>query len=761
MKMKSVKKILVPVFLSSVVIFCFGAAGEICGPLFETTADAFEDRFPENKADDLKKVTSRIKNHGELSISNSTGSPLAIMTVRAPKPGLLAWNVQESKTVWQIDIPVNSSITLKQNTIILQTGFHIAAFDAGTGKERWRIPIEEGWSYYGADLAGDIVVVSLGIGSSNDGEYANGKLIAFRLADGRRIWENLTGNGLLGKPAATEKFVFVPWKKKQIAILQLDSGEEVSRIRADDYTVNFVLATQQDVFYGTNATEQHTASLFKLDSTSVTGKRVQSNTFTPQISPVPNQPSFYADTFDKPSLELSTSDRIRFYWLAKKNNTPIRFHSNVYYLHYWRYIIAFDATTHRVRWTYMSNEDLHTLHAVKDGIFAITTSGTIHYADAKTGKTDWFQKSHISPVNVAFDVYGYVPRFSPSKRPNPRDGLKKIITDKDSRMLPARIYATDLLSDIDDSNITGDLLELYEDATLPTALQKKIVERLAERESGADALIASLNVRYDFLNQTSAPPMGVIAPALANMEAQNALDGLMKQLLDYETPTENIEPIASAILRLGDETVVAPLFDFVVLYHADSSFIGNEDALARVCEIILKFGKHSYKKEIANIRDDSQTLPQLKKLLLTILDPNADQKAMAAAIRKAQEAEIERQRALELKAAQEFANRPYFLSREQISKSISQHGQQLRPCIKNALEKRLNIHQVRMKFSISGATGKAIGLQVLPSDIPGLQQCLSDALSAIRFPKFKNVRQSASHTIRITGVKRPAPNDSQ
>ncbi|MBN2342496.1 MAG: PQQ-binding-like beta-propeller repeat protein [Deltaproteobacteria bacterium] len=760
MKTQMTRKFIVPFFLSAAVIFCFGATGEICGPLFETTADAFEARFPENKADDLKKVTSKIKKGDMLSITNKTGHPIIIMTTAKPKAGLLAWDISTQKILWQIETPVNSPIVLKNNTVLLQTGINIAAYDADSGTERWRFPVEEGWSYYGADISKDTVVLSMGIGSSNDGEYANGRLMAVRLSDGKQLWQNLTGNGLLGKPATKGKYVFVPWKKKQIAVIQLDTGEEVSRIRADDYTINFVQSTAQGVFYGTNATEKHVASLFRLDQKSTTGKRVESNTFTPQISPVPNAPGFAADTFNKPSIELSTSDRIRFYWLAKKSNVPFQFYGNVYYLHYWRYIIAFDADTHQVRWTYMSDEDLHTLHAVKDGIFAITTSGTLQYADAKTGKTDWVQASGITPTSVAFDIQGYTPKVKLSgETPNPRKGLKRMIIDKDTRMLPIRIYATELLSDIDDSNITGDLLQLYADATLPAALQKKIVEKLAERETGAEALIASLDVHYDFLNQTSAPPMSVIAPALANMGAQKALNGLLSQLLNYETPTQNIEAIASSVLKLGNETVVTPLFEFITLYHADSSFIGNESGLARICEVVLKFGGASYKPKIAEIRDEPQTLPELKKQLLTILDPNADQKAMAAAIKKAQEAEIARQKALELKAAQEIANRPYYLTRDQISKTIARNAHLLRPCIKNALEKRLSLTQVRMKFSITGETGKPSGLQVLPPDIPGLQQCLSDALTEIEFPKFKNLRQSASHTIRITGVKRPKPDE--
>ena len=755
MNAKKIQKYLVPVLLAALTIFCFGATGEICGPLFETTADAFEAKFPENDATDLKKVTSRLDQSESYRITNPTGDPMAYFTVNEPQSGVTAFNLKTQKTEWQVNVPVNSPLTFRENTVILQTGYAVSAYNAGSGAMLWSVPIEEGWSYYGADVSGDTAVLSLGIGSSNDGAYSNGKLVARRLSDGKEIWKNLTGNGLLGKPAIKDGFVFVPWKKKQIAIINLQTGEEISRLRADNFTINFVEATPHGVFYGTNATEKNVAALFYLDKYAVSGTRSSSNMFMPRTVSAPNSPGFAMDSFVKPSIEIANANRIRYYWQPQKSQPNIRLSADTYYLHYWRYIFAFNARTHQTKWTYMSKEDIHSLFPVETGVFAVTTSGTIFYADARTGYTNWRMPTGLTPTSIALDVQGFLPEFKHgSGIPDPRADLKKIIQDKDSRMLPARIYATQLLATFTSPGVTADLLELHADASMPALLQKTIVEKLAERESGAEALIDSLSVRYDYLEQISAPPTNVVAPALANMGAKKALPGLMQQILDYETPTANIEPIASALLALGDKTVVAPLMAFVILYHADTSFVGYESGLNRICEVILKYGDEKDKKQIEAIRDNPQTLPELRKQLLTILDPEADQKAMALAIKKAQEAEVARQRAIELKKAQELANRPYFLTRDTIASTISQNAYLLRPCIKSALEKRLGLRQVRMKFSITGATGKPGGLQILPTDIPGLQECLSDGLSQIEFPKFKNVRQNASHTIRITGVRR-------
>ncbi|MBN2714631.1 MAG: PQQ-binding-like beta-propeller repeat protein [Deltaproteobacteria bacterium] len=757
MSLKKIRKYLLPALLAALTIFCFGATGEICGPLFETTADAFEAKFPENDAASLKDVTSKLDEPEGYHITNSSGLPFAIFTVAEPQSALVAYDLKNRKTAWRVEIPVNSPLTFRDNTIVLQTGFAIAVYDAGTGALLWTVPIDEGWSFYGADVSNETVVISLGIGSANDGAYANGLLVARRLSDGRELWKNLTGNGLLGKPAVMNDFVFVPWKKKQIAIIKLDTGEEVSRLRADDFTVNFTQATPAGVFYGTNATEKNVAALFLLDGYAISGKRTSPNMFMPRSVAAPNAPGFHVDTFVKPSIEIANAERIRYYWLPQKSQSTIRMSADTYYLHYWRYIFAFDARTHQTKWAYMSPEDIHSLLPMESGLYAVTTSGTIFYTDARVGHVNWQIKTGLKPTSIAFDSHGFVPSVKTgSGIKDPRADLKMLIRDKDSRMLPVRIYATKLLAAFDSAGVTADLLELHADATMPPALQKTIVEKLAERESGADALIDSLSVRYDYLEQIAAPPTNVVAPALANMSATKALPGLMQQILDYETPTPNIEPIASAILKLGDESVVQPLLAFIVKYHADTSFVGYEDGLNRICEVILKYGSEKEKKAIESVRDNAQTLPELKKQLMTVLDPDADKKAMALAIKKAQEAEIARQRAIELQKAQELANRPYFLSRDQIASTISKNAYLLRPCIKSALEKRLGLRQVRMKFAITGANGKPAGLHILPNDIPGLQECLANGLSQIEFPKFKNIRQNASHTIRITGVRRKA-----
>ena len=49
--------------IALIVIFSFGAAGEICGSFFETTAAAFGSGFPDNKPEDVKSVGPDVLRH--------------------------------------------------------------------------------------------------------------------------------------------------------------------------------------------------------------------------------------------------------------------------------------------------------------------------------------------------------------------------------------------------------------------------------------------------------------------------------------------------------------------------------------------------------------------------------------------------------------------------------------------------------------------------------------------------------------------------
>ncbi|MBW2277680.1 MAG: PQQ-binding-like beta-propeller repeat protein, partial [Deltaproteobacteria bacterium] len=733
---------------ASLVVFCFGAAGEICGAFFETTAAAFDAKFPDNKADDIRAALAKLgQPQATAGTENSLGRPIAVMVVDEDPRAIVAWDVASGAQLWKATPPVQSELTTAGDLVIFQSGFEVTALDIKTGKELWQIEIEEGWDFHGADVTGNMAVVSVGVGGHEAGAYSTGRLIAVKASSGGTKWDISSGGGLLGTPSIYNGLVFVPWDRQKVVIIDADEGEEICRLRADDYTINFVEAGPAGAYYGAAPTGTALTTLFRFDEKSVAGTREGSSNFMPTLEPVPGDPSFERDAFALPVAGRSAGEKIRFHWVPMADPAaPITLSDNIYYLHYWRYIVAFDRATDQVRWIHRSAKDVESMDAVSGGAMGVDSDGRLFFVDSASGTEIWSQDIGAKVFTASFDVEGFRPSGGGGAAADPLIGLKELIWDKDNRMLPIRSYAAFLMAAFPAPEVTGDLLAIYSDASIPKGLRDAVVQALRKRTTGAQYLVEALHMRYDFLEQTQAPPMGVVAPALVNMQERSAVPGLLSHLMNHETAVEDLREIALAIHELGDPSVVGTLTQLITLYHADSSFISHEDALAMAARGILKYGGQGGEKMVADIRDDPQTLPELKTQLLEILDPEAAakaaaEKAAAEAAAKTAADEAATEAAADEVAAEE-ASRPRAITRDQINQTISENQAVLKPCVQEALGKMPNLTQIRLKFMITGETGQASGLQILPANVPGLQQCLANGLAAIPFPKFKNLRQS-------------------
>ncbi len=745
------------------VVFSFGAAGEICGPLFETTAAAFGSKFPDNQSEDIRSVLTRVRKADVKAgkPENSHGAPVVVMVTEENPRALVAWDLKAGRQLWKVAPPVRSEITVGGDLVLFQSTAEVTALNIGTGNEAWSYEIEEGWDYHGADVGDDIVAVSIGVGGQEAGSYANGRLLGFDASSGSEVWEHGSGGGLIGEPLVIGDLVFAPWDRQKIVVIDGDEGDELARLLATDYTINHVEADPNGVYFGSAATGTTLSTLFRLDEAAASGTREGSTVFVPALEPVPGDPGFKRDAFAKPVAGRSAREKIRFHWLpGVPQPNSIDMANKQFYLHYWRYIIAFDAKTSQVRWVHRSNNDIESMAVVKDGVVGAETGGRLFFLNAQSGADTWSVETGNKVLAAAFDADGFNPGGGGEAVADPLVGLKEMIWDKDNRMLPIRSYAAFLMAAFPAPEVTRDLLQVYSDASTPKGLRDAVVKALEKRTVGAEYLVDALHMRYDYLEQTQSPPMNVVAPALVNMNERTAVPGLLDHLMDHETSINHLTNIAVAIRELGDPSVVGTLQQFLTLYHADSSFLEHEDALVVAAEAVLKYGnKADGEPFIEKIRDDSQTLPELKIQLRRILDPIAAAQAEAEAKAKADaEAQAKADAEAAARAEAEAAARiPDALSREQINRTVASQQHVLKPCVQAALGQVPTLQNIRLRFVITGSTGRASDLRILPNNIKGLQECLQNGLNVVDFPNFRNLRQMATYTITIrAGASRPA-----
>ncbi|MCP4603111.1 MAG: PQQ-binding-like beta-propeller repeat protein [Proteobacteria bacterium] len=750
------------------VIFSFGAAGEICGGLFETTAAAFGSKFPDNRSEDIRTVLSQVRKADVKAgkPENSRGIPVAVMVVEEKPRAIVAWDLKAGRELWKVAPPIRSEIAIGNDLVVFQSSTDVMALNLGDGKVAWKYKIEDGWDYHGADVSGDVAAISIGVGRGGAGSYSTGRLLALNSKNGSFLWEHSSGGGLLGEPLVFGGLVFAPWDRQKIVVIDAEEAEEICRLRAIDYTINSVNADSSGVYYSSLAAGANLSMIFRFDENAATGTREGSTMFVPDIKPVPGDPSFEKDGFAEALAGRVAREKIRFHWKSTASvPNMVRMAGNQFYLHYWRYIIAFNASTGQVHWIHRSTNDIESMSAVSDGAIGIDSNGRLFFLDAVTGAEVWSQDTGHKTLAGVFDADGFKPGISAGESANPLAGLRKMVWDKDNRMLPIRSYGAFLMAAIPVPEVTRDLLEVYSDPSTPKGLRDAVVKALEKRKVGAEYLVDSLHMHYDYLEQSHSPPMNIVAPALVNMKEHSSVPGLLSRLMDHETPVDHLTDITVAIRELGNPSVVDPLRNFLTLYHADSALLEHEDALAVAAQGILKFGtKKDDEPFVMNIRDDTQTLPELKSLLRRILDPIAAAKAdTEAKIEEETKAKTKIEAEIKAKAESEAAAIvPDALPHEQVNKTISENQKVLRPCVKNALGKAPTLQNIRLRFVITGATGRASDLRILPNNIPGLQECLQDGLKEIQFAKFRNLRQMATYTITIlSGASSPAVDMSQ
>ncbi|MCP4197238.1 MAG: PQQ-binding-like beta-propeller repeat protein [Proteobacteria bacterium] len=737
-------------FWGVLVVFSFGAAGEICGGALETTVVAFNTSYQANKNDEIHMVMERIgQPKRALQPSNTNGLPMAVLVTNETPRTIIAINLSDGSQLWKTSAPIRSDITLKNDLAIFQSGDEIAALDSRDGQQAWTYPIKRGWNYYGADTDGEIVVIATGTGGRRPGAFAEGTVVGVKASNGRKRWEHESGGGLLGEPAIYNETVFVPWDRQKMAVIDADKGVEICRILALDYTINYVNADSTGVFFGSLPSEAMSSMIFRFNDRLATGKREGSTVFSPNLKPIPGDPAFKRDGFTKQNLSLAASGKISLHWKpSPSQSSSIAMENNQFYLQYWRYIIAFDSATSQVLWTYKAKQDIEGLDVVQGGVVGVNAGGRLFYLSSETGAEKWSHTTGHNVLYAAFDANGFNPDGVIGTRVPPYLGLKEIVWDKDNRMLPIRSYAASLMAELQTPIITRDLLMVYSDPATPDGLRDTVAAALEKRSIGSQYLVQALDMHYDFLEQTKAAPMEVIAPALITMGERSAIPGLLGQLNDHETPIENLSLILNAIIELGDASVLDTLKNFLTRYHADSSFQDSEYALAIAAEGILKFGAVKPATEfVVAIRDDNQTLPELQFLLRKIIDPAAEEKMEAnkevgATVVATPKADVKKEKI-------RLSGVPQSLSSDQIKETMNLHQNQFKTCVADAMTRMPTLTNIKLRFTITGKTGRASELHVLPGNVQGLQQCMARSLKKIDFPKFKNTRQMAMYEISI------------
>ncbi|MBZ0120628.1 MAG: hypothetical protein K8H88_26785, partial [Sandaracinaceae bacterium] len=375
---------------------------------------------------------------------------------------------------------------------------------------------------------------------------------------GRARWRHEV-QGVFGEPVASAGMVMVPWERQNIAILEGATGVEIARLRSTDDVVAWMEANESGIYYGSRG-------IYRLDDRASSGTRAGSTFLAPPLTDLPRQPETIAeDGFVPRPGARSARGRIRIYF--RPDVAPehaIQVVGETYYFVYYRYVFAF-STEGALRWTRILEQDVINAQPLEDGLLTVGEQGSLRVLDRTTGNDRWQANLDAQLASVAVHATGLPVPEAEAAQPRPlRSSLNEIVLDPDNRLVAARAYAVTQLANIDDPEVTRDLLDLYQQRSMPGALKEALREALRSRRSGEQFLLAALERRYDYLEDTQAPPLEAIVPALLEMRQAAAVPRLVNHLMDHETPDAVLPVLVRAIVQLGGAEAVPALRTFLV-----------------------------------------------------------------------------------------------------------------------------------------------------------------------------------------------------
>lgn len=600
--------------LSLIAAAALALALSACGgkAVFRLSAD-------ENNPHALKEALARRQLPPAPAPLNAARSPRVYALLAGAPKQLVAYDLASGAVLWQAAGDVRSRIAAGGDFVVTVEGGELVARDAARGTPRWRIALPGEPAGVAADRDRAYLVYRAGT--------------AWRLAgyagdSGRRLWQ-ADAQGGLGAPAAQGGLVYVPFLQQWLSIIDGRTGAQLTRIRGIDEQISVVRATSRDAYYGSRQ------GVFLLDERSAAGTRARSTYAKLAIPPQLDRASYGRDAYDPVQHGYSAADRARVLWTAvpaPAEGGPMRLSGDGYALHYFRFVLGYDAGG-RLRWAYSHPRvELVASEHTGGAIAALSAGGDVIALDPQTGAVRARKRlAAATPVlGATFDADGWAPTDA-SEPVVTADALAAIARDPDARFERVKELAVVELARLPGADVTRALLGVISDARTPQRLAAAAADALAERRDPASLSILAepLSVRTDHLAGTEPAALAAAARAIAALDglpvdaalAAAALAQLTAHLDAPTTTTPELVQVIAALAAIGGGAERPALGAHLALYHADE--LGADPGWQRAIAAALARGGPTERALLDRVVADPRTAPGLRDAIRESITPGA------------------------------------------------------------------------------------------------------------------------------------------
>jgi outer membrane protein assembly factor BamB len=543
--------------------------------------------------------------------ASPVGGSARMYAVIAGKPKkLVAFDLASGKTAWTVDADVASRVAIGGTFVVALEGANLVARDSQSGAVKWQSKPSGAFLGVAADAASAYYVSRV-----DQGQRATWWLTALDGATGAVRW-SADAEGQLGAPAAQGGLVLSPFLTQWLSIVDAQTGEPLTRIRATEHQISFARTTSDAAWFGS------TEGVFRLDPRAASGTRKDSTygaiTLPPQLAEVTYGP----DAYDAVQAGYTANDRRRILWRADAaGDGPLHFAGDIVGVHYFRFVFGYGVDG-VLKWAY-SNPRVELVASEHAGtvIAAVSASGDIIALDPLTGALRHkvsLEGAGGQVLGATFDADGWEPSGESAKPAETVAALVSIARDRDARFDKVKELAVTALAALAGASVTADLLSILADDRAPVRLKEAVVDVLMKRKdpAGLPAVAAALAAeRTDYIDNDRAQNVGALARVIASLKGMKidddaraqAVGALVEHLNAPDTDLPELISVAKALAAIGGVDGAAALRTHLLIYRDDKDLAANPDWQRAVVDGLLAAGAPNDREAVRFVAEDPRS----------------------------------------------------------------------------------------------------------------------------------------------------------
>ncbi len=518
---------------------------------------AFGLAYAPSSSTDLSAIVARASN------GSVEGPAVAVIVPPAPARGFAVFSLPEGVRLGQVGAAITGRPVIAGDLVLAREPGSIIAWGFD-GRERWRVP-DRGYSLVGASQDEGRVAITLGGAGVT---RRSGALLVVDAASGASIVQRPESHAF-GVPVLVARDLYVPWDGQNLSVFDAASGDEVARVRSRDDTFGFARREGPSVWLGARA-------LYRFGPELADGRSSSAQRFAFSRQGLPGDPPFVNDPYVTLNAGLDARERVRLAWRPDGVAPGVTLLNGSVYSVFHRDVFAIDAQSSAVKWALVNPADIAGIEVSRGGVTVIDDGGRASFVDANTGRVQWRAELNTPTAQAVIRVPAdFAPSGGAAGEPD-RTLVEELLLaagGTDTRLMPAQLFAVRSLIEIDAAEATHALVAVLTHRQYPQELRSAAGEAITHRTNGAEAMLEALAVHHDYVRDVAAPPVGLLARGVSAAHERRAVPALIAHLQDPATPSADLPQIVAALRELGDSSAVAPLVDFLRLYHADTGML--------------------------------------------------------------------------------------------------------------------------------------------------------------------------------------------